>query len=136
MKLGFSGSRNGMNKFQHHWFERLVKRFEPEWLLHGACQGADETAVVIMRDLWPKQYVKAFPPVVKTYLSKYSLDLSHVIEPPKDYLVRNDLIVAACDFLIATPSPESKGTRYTISRARTARKPVIVIEIDSLRAWS
>jgi hypothetical protein len=134
MNLGFSGSRNGMNVFQRYWFERLLLKLKPEVFHHGACDGADFQAVCIVRQK-SEAYIYAHPPKNPQYLSVDSTNHSQVIFPPKDYLVRNDDIVANCDLLIATPSPESRGTRYTIQKARDTRKPVIVIELDSVRGY-
>ena len=48
----------------------------------------------------------------------------------KAYHARNDKIVADCDVLVAFLSKESRGTVYTINKARRKGKVVIVINID------
>ena len=46
------------------------------------------------------------------------------------YHARNDKIVADCDVLVAFLSTQSKGTRYTINRARQMGRVVIVVNVD------
>jgi hypothetical protein len=135
VNLGFSGSRKGMNPFQEHWFARMVTKLAPTVLHHGACEGADYMAANYVHNNHPKTYIFAYPPTNQSYLSQESLQVSQVIRSPQDYLVRNDAIVAACDLLIATPAPGSRGTRYTIQKAKGAKKPVIIIEFDRMQAF-
>lgn len=42
-------------------------------------------------------------------------------------LIRNDLIVEACDFVLAVWDYESPGTRYTLLTAKRMGKPVDII---------
>jgi hypothetical protein len=45
------------------------------------------------------------------------------------YHARNDKIVADCDVLVAFLSTQSKGTLYTINRARQVGRVVVVIDV-------
>lgn len=126
MKIGFTGTQNGMTPEQQYGVGNLL-RGEDE-LHHGDCVGADEQAhglalileVPIVRHPPSDDKKRAF------------CEGGKEVEP-RPYLERNCDIVNATDMLIATPSgPEilRSGTWATVRYAQKQQKPVFVVMPD------
>lgn len=138
MKLvaAYTGTQKGMAAPQRDRFYRLVETIAREVgeFHHGDCIGGDSEAHGIVSSItkwWinihpavnagPKRAHRTGPNVMMTWDEK----------PP---LVRNQIMVECCHFLLATPQqmaePErlrAGGTWYTIRHARKEGKPIIIV---------
>lgn len=125
MKVGFTGTREGMNAEQAQRVTEILRElradiFESEFL-HGNCIGADEQAAMIAGNLGYK--LIAYPCNIPNMQSRI---ISHVSQPVEQPLVRNRHIVRDCDILIAAPKehfePEPRPGQGTWSTVRYTRK--------------
>lgn len=128
MRIGFTGTREGMTAAQRDSLNDLLEQHQPAEVHHGECQGADAqfheqafcgTAANII----------IHPPTDDRYRA-YCVGSRITKMPPKPYLERNHDIVNACDLLIACPKgPEEQrsGTWATIRFARKVGRPVTII---------
>ncbi len=111
MKLAIIGSRSITN------FD--LAPFIPEGttaIVSGGARGVDSIAEAYAKR--NKLEFIVFKPEYDKYPGK--------IAPLK----RNDQIVEACDMLIAIWDGESKGTMYTVNKAKMLGKPVKVIQYN------
>ena len=128
MKLGVTGSRNGMTAEQLRWFSTHVG-FATEFH-HGDCVGVDDQAA---RDMYffSSATVISHPPLNPKYRAYAP---SHVILDPREYLERDRDIVNATDLLIGFPDSnierDRSGTWYTIRFARHQGRGLIVVGPD------
>lgn len=125
MRIGFTGTREGMTKLQ---------RLALEWLLddrfgefhHGDCVGADAEAHAIATAAKFKTH--SHPPDNETMRAFTKASVEH---EPLPYLERNKAIVHACSTLIAAPATTAEhirsGTWSTVRYARANGVPVAVI---------
>ncbi len=136
MKIGFTGSREGMTDKQKEAFADLLRHSAVikngiEEFHHGDCIGSDADAHKIAQEY--ANAVVIHPPANNAYRAFIGESewVAPVILPPKDYLGRNHDIVAACDVLIATPKESHNvlrsGTWATIRYAEKIKKKVIII---------
>lgn len=135
MEIGFTGTQKGMSKEQYHVISTLLDDTMDtagvEKVHHGMCVGAD----LAFHDLCRVKglYIVGHPGVSKngTPWNRAVCDVDE-IEPEYPYLERNQHIVDACHLLIATPKEKQEelrsGTWATVRRARTAGKPLLVID--------
>ena len=84
-------------------------------IISGGAKGVDSIAA---------EYARANGIELQEFLPDYSKYPGRVAP-----LKRNDLIVAACDMVMAFWDGVSKGTKYTIDRARKAGKRVQIISV-------
>lgn len=132
MKIGFTGTREGMSEYQRRQFcVELLKRLEEEpesELHHGGCRGADREAHAFAA-------LFACPNIVHpgsdTILPDQVQITSSLIMPAKPNLVRNHDIVDTCEVLIAAPFTDEEqlrsGTWATIRYARKQGKEVVIL---------
>ena len=129
MKIGFTGSRNGMTKQQRTCISQLLNQTYASEAHHGDCFGADAdfhaicvelgVAVVVHPPANPKS-IAGCNPVSATRF-------------PLPYLQRNQNIIRSTAALIAAVSgPERvrSGTWATIRFARTLRRPILLVHAD------
>ncbi len=129
MKVGFTGTRDGMTEDQTLAM-RTMLRLSHDWseFHHGCCVGADEhVALMVSGFFYPDLCrVVGHPSNLKGMTSqRVSLDRQPL--PPLD---RNRNIVDETDCLIAAPrGPEElrSGTWHTIRYARKRGKKVVII---------
>lgn len=137
MKIGFTGTRDGMTEAQAEAFGDHFRRLGGTDFLHGACVGADADAVMhvaAMRmpgeeQVRPWCRTHAYPSDLKEMTSERAMELSDFKYKPKPPLDRNRDIVDACDVLMACPKgPEEQrsGTWSTIRYARRLRKKIVI----------
>ena len=133
MKVGFTGTRNGMTSQQRMSFLGWLQK-QPgggvDEFHHGCCVGADESAVDII-DFMPRALaIVGHPPSVKTLVSNKAVERSTRLMPALPYLTRNRNIVDAAELLLACPNgPEQRkgsGTWATIRYAMAKGKPVVI----------
>ena len=140
MKIGFTGTREGMNTHQLKHFYRFIAEL-PEFteFHHGACVGADEEAAQVVIEMDPCDGTRDWKVVAHPcdILDMVSLvakaaysDFQRLPKPPLD---RNHDIVDACDVLLACPKgPEEmrSGTWATVRYARKQSKRVVIFWPD------
>ena len=135
MKIGYTGTREGMIEIQFRTFGEVYASMVP-WteFRHGCCPGADEQAVVLVYDMQTEAEVPcvihAHPSTLVGMLSKKAELLSGIIHPKKPPLIRNHDIVNEVDEMIACPKgPEElwSGTWACVRYARKQRKPITII---------
>lgn len=132
MKIGFTGTREGMSDRQSTALAKLLANFAATsqivYLLHGGCHGSDEAA----RDAAIVLGVKTicYPGDVTQYVNNITINFE--CKQPIDYLTRNGIIVEQCDILIAAPLdmvPQRRGgTWYTIRKAQEYNKPCVILD--------
>ena len=137
MKIGFTGTRDGMTPAQISTMAILFYELKMTELHHGDCVGADHNAHMLVCTRFPECLVHIYPPVQQDKRA-----MSHVetpcalieFHPLKEYLERDRDIVDACDCLIAAPKTEGEvrqsGTWYTIRYGWKSKKNVFVIAPD------
>ena len=131
MKIGFTGTRNGMTYSQEQGLTLalLSHRHEITEFHHGDCVGADAEAHRIAVVILGPEKVYIHPPKDPKHRAFCK---SPNILPPDDYLERDLAIVLATDRLIACPKagPEvpRSGTWYTVRRAKERNKPVLILQ--------
>lgn len=135
MRVGFSGTRDGMTDAQKTALTKWVCRnMIAEWH-HGNALGADEEAVMIVADWLVRRppVIAAHPSDVPESGSASAYILSHEKHPPKRPLVRNWDIVDASAVLLATPAgPEEVRSEVwaTIRYARKLARHIVIIWPD------
>lgn len=119
MKLGFTGTREGMTTEQGAAFSRLLAALAPTDFHRGMCRGADLEAHRLVRRMLPSCVIHGHPPI-NTRLA-VTLDCDEYFDP-EDYIKRNRSIVTHTDWLVATPLTATEvqlsGTWTTIRFAR------------------
>ena len=130
MKVGFTGSRNGLSEAQVERLTSLLVEMNPSEFHHGDCKGADEEALGLAVTLGNPWTVCHPPtdPKARAY-TKNAQEL-----PAKPYLVRNHAIVDGTEHLVACPGKMEEegrsGTWATIRHARRTGKPITIIWRD------
>ena len=128
MKVGFTGTREGMSQPQKEQF--VVKLFElgVHEFHHGDCIGADADAHDIVREFFPNVKIVTHPPDKTRTQAFRKGDESRV---PAPYITRDKAIVNDTEWLIGSPlGPEKirSGTWTTIRHARKINKPHTVLD--------
>ncbi len=129
MKVGFTGTREGMTLDQRSTFREVVKHINCfVEFHHGDCVGSDDEAHHMIKEVRPSVKVIIHPPLDDKHRAYCK---GGKLLPVKDYLSRNHDIVDSVDWLIATPKEEGEvlrsGTWATIRYARKAGKRVTII---------
>ena len=133
MKIGITGSREGMNNAQQLavlstlneiMLHCKLLKVQPEFH-HGDCKGVDEIAAGIAKELGYR--IVCHPPE-SNYLRAYFL--GDEIREPLGYLKRDRNIVDECEALLVVPlhnewQPRG-GTWFTHDYAVKKNKPLIV----------
>lgn len=136
MKVGFTGTRDGMTQQQRMSFLAWIQK-QPgggvDEFHHGCCVGADATAVDIV-DFMPRALaIVAHTPHEQALVSAKAIERSTRVRASATYLTRNRNIVDATDILLACPKgPEElrSGTWSTIRYARKCGKRVVIFWPD------
>lgn len=137
LKIGFTGTRDGMTFRQYNAFCDLMYMLSctADEYHHGDSLGADDEfhSWILMYDNRPITIV-IHPPnnSHKRAFCRFSGNL--IVREEKPYLDRNRDIVAETDILVATPKEyvevQRSGTWATIREARRQRKPVYIVYPD------
>lgn len=148
MRVGFTGTREGMTLKQHwrvsDWFhyprDGSAPRVPTEFH-HGCSVGADADLVTtIMRGrigatddrTWAD--IHAHPCTLDGMVDRGAEALSSEVHPAKPPLERNRDIVDSCDVLLACPKTmdeeQRSGTWATIRYARKVGRPVVIFWPD------
>lgn len=120
MKIGVTGTRNGMNEEQMKRFKftlaTMIQSQEDEFH-HGDCVGVDEEAAIIASNMGIQTV--CHPPVDESLRAYHN---STIILEQKNHFARNRNIVDSVDFLFVVPYQDEwqsrGGTWYTHDYAR------------------
>ena len=130
LRLGFTGTQQGMSAAQRAEFTHFIQRQEP-WLLefhHGDCIGADAQAHALVQQHCANVRIMVHPP---SNPAKRAWVQGGVLLPPRSYLSRNRDIVDATYLLLACPKEQEEtlraGTWATIRYARAVGKTVRIL---------
>lgn len=130
MKIGFTGTREGMSQHQKEQFVLKMFELEPTEFHHGDCEGADAEAHDMVREFFPHVWIVVYPPK-----SDYrrAFKKGDEMKPPESYLNRDMNIVMATEQLIGAPRTNNEvvrsGTWTTIRYGRDKHlQPPIVLE--------
>ena len=125
MKIGFTGTREGMSQWQKELLVLALFELKPTEFHHGDCAGADSEAHDIVREFFPEVRIVVHPPK-SDYLRAYKTG-DHTM-PQDDYIPRDERIVDMTDYLIGAPrvtdyEEKRSGSWYTVRYARRRHKP-------------
>jgi len=128
MKIGFTGTREGMTDEQKSKVSEILKDFDIEEAHHGDCVGADSD----FHEMLDENVIHIHPPKNE---SKRAFCEGGIVYSGRPYLVRNRDIVNSSDILIATPKDmkehfRSSGTWATIRFARHRKIPIYIVWPD------
>lgn len=127
MKLGFTGTSQGITTKQFDELVNIIKGFKPTSVSHGDCVGADATFHDICESL--NIPIDIYPPE-NTEKRAWKKNATNMW-PEKAYIKRDHDIVDSCDILIGCPRLMSEelrsGTWATIRYARKKDKEVIIL---------
>lgn len=128
MKIGFTGTRNGLTKYQLNKLRSVLSEQNIEQFHHGDCIGADKEAHNIIRELDKNITIIIHPPL---YNSKRAYCSGDEVRPRLDYLDRNKQIVDETELLIACPETmfeiTRSGTWSTVRHASMRNRDLIII---------
>lgn len=120
MKLGITGTQDGMTAAQHTAVREQIQSFGPVEFHHGCCIGVDYEAHLIAYDLnIPIVY---HPPINHSKMADFS-QYKGIWREEKEYLVRNKDIVNETGHLLVVPKGYEEEVRSgTWSTKRYAEK--------------
>lgn len=130
MRIGFTGTRHGMNDCQLLTLKRVIVGIDGvESVHHGDCVGADSQfhRICIERSF----RVVLHPPIQQQ--NRAWCSGASAVRPSLDYLERDHEIIHESDILVATPDGIEKlrsGTWATIRYARKCNLPILIIRPD------
>lgn len=133
MKVGFTGTREGLTTEQHRALCRWVRENEITEFHHGVCVGADEEAFAAVRAYNRGAKIVGHPPSNRSLICESCEELGDELLPARPYLDRNRDIVNVVTVLVACPKgPEERrsGTWFTVRAARLRRIKIVVIYPD------
>lgn len=129
VRVGFTGTRDGMTDAQKATVADLLERVAPRWCHHGDCVGADADFHHLAKAAGSAVMIHP-PSDPKLRAGLVGDDIAE----EKPYLDRNRAIVHAATILVATPkesTPQGKGgTWFTIGYARLQGKRVTIVWPD------
>ena len=129
MKIGFTGTREGMSQHQKEQFVLKMEELGPTEFHHGDCVGADADAHDIVRAFFPDVKIVVYPPVST---KQRAFRQGDEFKEPEPYITRDHKIVDGTECLIGTPLQNDEilrsGTWATIRYGRKTGKPVFVLE--------
>lgn len=127
MKLGMTGSRNGMTYCAEKQLKTFLQENDIIEAHHGDCVGADNDFHNIVTE---NNITTVIHPPVDSKARAFCS--GSIVLPKKGYIERNHDIVDSTDLLIAFPSSTTEekrsGTWATIRYARKIGKRVIIID--------
>lgn len=128
MRIGFTGTQQGMSRFQAVQFRQLITSLGVTHLHHGDCVGADEQADGIARLLGVEIIIH--PPDDPSKRA-FCAQTGDIVWRPLPYLERNHDIVEESELLIAAPRGDQEqlrsGTWATVRYARKLLRSVVIL---------
>jgi hypothetical protein len=129
MKIGFTGTREGMSQHQKEQFVLKMFELSPTEFHHGDCEGADAEAHDIVREFLPDVKIVVYPPLS---FRRRAMKQGDVTMEPESYVKRDYRIVDSTDILIGAPKTDTEqirsGSWTTIRYARKIGRPNYVIK--------
>lgn len=129
MKIGFTGTRNGITAPQELALMNFIEQVPEFEFHHGCCVGADADATLVVKDHSGATII-GHPPELQVMISAGALLINDEVKEPLPYLERNHRIVDACDVLLACPKTmeeeQRSGTWATIRYARKRGKRIVI----------
>lgn len=136
MKIGFTGTRNGMTEAQKKAITALIEQHNITEAHHGDCIGSDAEFHALIR-----QHTNAYIVSHPGYSANNPTDTSFrafcdadEVREPKTHFARNRDIVNENDLIFATPPVMQEltngGTWYTINYAKGRNKQALVVYPD------
>lgn len=134
MKIGFTGTRHGMNVEQKEQLKRVLQAETVTEFHHGDCVGADDQADDIAIEFGLR--VVLHPPIREVLRAHCERKLYRksplIILERKEYISRNHDIVDATDGLIVAPHTREEtirsGTWATYRYVKGQNKPYVILE--------
>lgn len=134
MKVGFTGTRDGMTAAQKRTVLNMLEEMKPDEAHQGCCVGADEDFAMLIAWCGDDCRTEGHPSTLTGMTSRRAVGLCDVVHPALPPLDRNHNIVDATELLIAAPKEEKEqqrsGTWATVRYARKKGKPVRVVLPD------
>jgi hypothetical protein len=133
MKVGFTGTREGMTLNQRSQFWSWLSKQGATSFRQGCCIGADSQAAYVASKVVPRPTIVGHLSNLQAQTCPRAVGLCDDTVPPEPPLVRNHDIVDACDVLAACPrGPEERrsGTWATVRFARTIGRRVVIFWPD------
>ena len=132
MKVGFTGTQQGMSQSQKKAFVEFLNSIKMKEFHHGDCIGADSDAHnLVVQNMSVIVEIHVHPPIKN---NKRAFNCGKVLYPAMDYLSRNREIVDLTDILIATPKgfvmENRSGTWYTVRYAGKVGRRILIIFPD------
>ena len=128
MKLGFTGTREGMSQHQKEQFALKILELNPIEFHHGDCEGADAQAHDIVRMFLPDTKIVIHPPE-SDYMRAYKV--GDETREPLGYLPRDRNIVNETEYMFGAPLVDDQnansGTWYTIRYSWSVKRPGTVL---------
>jgi hypothetical protein len=129
MRIGFTGTREGMTDHQKEQFVLKMQDLSPTEFHHGDCEGADAEAHDLVREFFPEVKIVVWPPK-SAY--RRAFKVGDETKEPESYLIRDKKIVDTVEYLFGAPKQNNEiirsGTWTTIRYGRKTGKPVTVLE--------
>jgi hypothetical protein len=126
VKVGFTGTQDGMTYNQHNAVRKWLVDNKPEEAHHGDCIGSDAEFHDMCFELGIR--IVIHPPINP---SKRAFKRGAMEKPSKPYLERNDDIIDDTDMVLATPKGRTEelrsGTWATIRHAKKKGKNVVIM---------
>jgi hypothetical protein len=138
MKIGFTGTRDGMTEAQMVAVENILRGFwrERAQVHHGCCVGADATFHETAQALGIVTVGHPAYPIGHEMRADLECDMMHDILPP---LERNQAIVDLTDLIIATPFQDTEvqrsGTWATLRYSFRVNKARCIVTPDGSAVW-
>jgi len=136
MKIGFTGTRNGLTEKQNAGLFIMLQKLKEEKIesiSHGGCKGADTSFHLMIS---PQYVNKIFihPGDILQFDFWNNLDGSFKVFEPRPYLERNKTIVNDSDLMFVCPDGYKEkirsGTWSTYRYAKKLGKKIIIIYPD------
>jgi hypothetical protein len=129
MRIGFTGTREGMSSLQKEQFVMKLFELNPTEFHHGDCRGADGEAHNIVREFFPN--VKIIGHLPQSFAQR-AFRVCDEYKDPLPYLVRDHKIVDISEFMFGAPLTDDEivrsGTWATIRYARKQNKPLLLLK--------
>jgi hypothetical protein len=123
MKVGVTGTREGMNKAQFEQVKQFLEKYTDSELHHGDCRGVDVEVALLAKGMGYK--IVCHPPKSNKEQGHFGGD---DIREPQTYLKRDRNIVDETDILLVVPLQNERqdkgGTWYTYDYALKTGKTV------------
>ncbi len=134
MRMGFTGTSQGMSDAQKARVAQILNWYQPDEADHGLCIGADAEFHGIVRNELPSRCkIFGHPPIIRRKMAIWLEDKCDFLFQPGDYHDRDRDIVDRTQMMVATvlmPEYRRSGTWTTIRYARKENKHTLIVMRD------